>query len=406
MQNHNFKSPHLVWLFPGYLAAHMSSTVVLTMTENLRRMGWKVSPVTAGSPEQSCIDGVEVVTIRTPNIYMLRQIIFHLRFIRFLIKNWSSIDIVLVAQTTVPFLPFLKLVRWLKRTDLPLFIMDTRTVPMEDMRKASARDKLRATFNNWMNALANHWVAGQTAITQRMAELVKIPPEKLWGIWSSGVSLELFEPARSIRQWPKDDEPVHITYVGVLHYERNLMALCQAVIKANEQGMKYLLTLTGRGSQQHELKEFAETTHGQIVVNPAVPHDQVPIVLSREHVGVLPFPDEEKYRVSSPIKLYEYMASGLPIMATRIACHTDVIQDEGFVFWADDSSADGLLTALKNIWEARANLKQMGENAAVAAQSHTWEASAKKLSDALLYGLHSQTRHHFELGEVLLEERS
>ncbi|MEN6435468.1 MAG: hypothetical protein ABFD58_06590, partial [Anaerolineaceae bacterium] len=137
------------------------------MTENLRRMGWKVSPVTAGSPEQSCIDGVEVVTIQTPNIYMLRQIIFHLRFIRFLIRNWSSIDIVLVAQTTVPFLPFLKLVRWLKRTDLPLFIMDTRTVPMEDMRKASGRDKLRATFNNLMNALANDWVAGQSAITQR-----------------------------------------------------------------------------------------------------------------------------------------------------------------------------------------------------------------------------------------------
>ncbi len=406
MQNNNNRTPHLVWLFPGYLAAHMSSTVVLTMTENLRKMGWKVSPVTAGPPEQKQIDGVDVVSLQTPDIYLLRQIIFHLKFIKFLLKNWSSFDIVLVAQTTVPFLPFLKFIRWLKRTDLPLFIMDTRTVPMEDMRKASIKDKLRARFNNDMNALANHWVAGQTAITERMAELVKIPPQKLWGVWSSGVSLELFQPARNLRQWPKDDEPIHITYVGVLHYERNLMALCQAVIKANNEGMKFLLTLTGRGTQRHELEEFAKTTQGQIVVNNAVPHDQVPMMLAKEHVGVLPFPDEEKYRVSSPIKLFEYMASGLPIMATRIACHTDVIKDEGYVFWAEDSSVQGLLAALKKIWEARASLQQMGEKAIIAAQDHTWEASARKLSDALLYGLHSQTQHCFELGEILLEEQS
>ena len=40
------------------------------------------------------------------------------------------------------------------------------------------------------------------------------------------------------------------------------------------------------------------------------PHDQIPEVLARAHVGVLPFPDEEKFRVSSPIKLFEYMAAG------------------------------------------------------------------------------------------------
>ena len=102
---------------------------------------------------------------------------------------------------------------------------------------------------------------------------------------------------------------------------------------------------------------------------------------------MLPFPDEEKFRVSSPIKLFEYMAAGLPILATRIVCHTDVIGNGAYVFWAEQTDAAGLLAALRLVWLSREVLSTMGAQAAVAAQAWTWHTSAQKLKLAIEHGL-------------------
>jgi len=152
------------------------------------------------------------------------------------------------------------------------------------------------------------------------------------------------------------------------------------------------LILTGSGTEKESLQEFASHTSGRIEVNNPIPHDLVPNLLSRAHIGVLPFPDEEKYRVSSPIKLFEYMASGLAIMATRIVCHTDVIQNGSYTFWAEDSSTKGLFETLKQIWHSQPSLKGMGIEAALASQNWTWKESAIKLSNALLFGSLSESQ--------------
>jgi glycosyltransferase involved in cell wall biosynthesis len=118
-----------------------------------------------------------------------------------------------------------------------------------------------------------------------------------------------------------------------------------------------------------------------------VSHDQVPKCLSQAHVGVLPFPDEVKFRVSSPIKLFEYMAAGLPIMATRILCHTEVIGNDDYVFWAERSDDLGLYEALQQIWNKRERLREMSWPAIFAANDWSMLASAKKLKTAIEQGL-------------------
>ena len=386
--------PHLLWVYSGALEGTLSASTWLRPTRELRQMGWKVTLVASGPAGPHSVEGVEIFGITHPEIYLLRQMIYHLKVIRFALSNWDSTDVILFNQPSAIWLLPLRLVRDLKNSKLPLLVMDTRTVPMEDWRKASWRDRLRAYFYNSMNRLANSWADGQTAITQRMADCVKILPAHLWGVWPSGAEVELFTPACTARQWPDEGQPVHITYIGVLHYERNLMALCQAVEMARAEGMNFVLTLTGFGTEQADLQKFASQTEGRIRVNDAVPHDQVPALLAQVHIGALPFPDEQKYAVSSPVKLFEYMAAGLPILATRIACHTDVIGDGCYAFWAEGSSPESLLAALRQAWNARAALKTMGQEAAHAANAWTWQESARKLSEALLWGLRNSKSDH------------
>jgi glycosyltransferase involved in cell wall biosynthesis len=116
--------------------------------------------------------------------------------------------------------------------------------------------------------------------------------------------------------------------------------------------------------------------------------------LAQAHIGVtsLPAPDNVKFQASSPIKLFEYMAAGLPMLATSNVCHTDVVGDGRYTFWADEATPAALLTALRTIWQARATLRTLGQEAQQAVHQWTWEAAGGQLDDALRRGLMPTTR--------------
>jgi glycosyltransferase involved in cell wall biosynthesis len=375
-----------VWLCPQQLRGKLDAATWLDTTSELRKLGWKVTLVTAGAPTTNAIAGTDILCIPKPDVYFVGQFIFHLRFFR-LVRRSAVSDVLLFHQVSALWMLLLRLVLSLFGKQRPYFVLDTRTLHMAREDKSSLKDKLRGQFMRLMNRLVNYWVDGQVVITPRMAEVLHIPTAQLWGCWPSGVNLPVFAPALTARQWPGLSDTIHVIYVGSLNYERNLMTLCRAVQAANALGMNFKLTLVGSGTEQRDLEAFANSTLGWLRVLPAIPHEDVPALLASAHVGVLAFPDEEKFRVSSPIKLFEYMAAGLPILATRIACHTDVIGDGHYVFWAKDASETSLLEGLSQIEAARDMLCAMGKEASVAAQAWTWERSAKKLQLALESGM-------------------
>jgi hypothetical protein len=106
----------------------------------------------------------------------------------------------------------------------------------------------------------------------------------------------------------------------------------------------------------------------------------------------LPDPNDGKYDASSPIKLFEYLAAGLPILATSNQCHTDVVGNGRYAFWVTQISEEAFLGALRDIWQERKNLPAFGWEAMAAAQGWTWAAAAKKLQAALVYGTSRASR--------------
>jgi glycosyltransferase involved in cell wall biosynthesis len=312
-------------------------------------------------------------------------VVFHLLLLGRLAREWQTIDVILFhAMSAVWMLP-LRLVRRLTGGRRPLLMMDTRDLPVPD----SLRARLRVGFYGLVQRLANRWADGQTAITPQMAQLVHIPSHQLWGTWPSGVNPERFAPARADRRWPSAHGPVHLIYVGVLLHERNLLPLCQAVREANRAGMAFRLWLVGDGAARADLEEYASGAGGQIRVIPPVPHEDIPQWLAKAHVGVTALfsPGETLFQASSPIKLFEYMAAGLPVLAMRMPCHTNVVGDGDYVFWVERPDVPDLLAGLQLIWDHREVLSTMGSAAAVAAQGWTWRAAAEKLKQSLEYGL-------------------
>lgn len=389
--------PYLIWVIPDNIFNSFSATPRLEIAKEMRKLGWRVDLIASGANGRQVVQGIEVLCFPQIDMYLVRQITYHMHVVRYIFQNWGKIDVLLFHQASlIWFLP-LRILNFFYHHS-PQFVMDTRTVPMEPAEKATIRDRIRGKYSLIMNNLANRFADGQTAITQRMVDLLGIPREKLWGTWPSGVNKEKFSIARKERQWVGPYDQVNIIYVGSLHYERNLITLCKAVILANQMGMKFKLLLYGDGTEKNDLQSISNKYPGMINVFDSVPHDKIPSILSCAHVGVLPFPDEDKYRASSPIKLFEYMGAGLPILATRIACHTDVIGDGGYVFWAEHADVDGILNALREVWRARLLLADMGEKSLNAAGGWTYKSSAKQLSDALYHS--PALNRHGELQET------
>jgi glycosyltransferase involved in cell wall biosynthesis len=379
--------PHVFWVY-GESPRSLDASTWLDTTRELRDVGWRATLVVDGPSELRDVQGVAVTAIPKPQVYLVRQILFHLALWREIVHRWRDIDILLFHRMSALWLLPLRLVRMLQGRTRPLLVMDTRTVFMADATRQRPRDRLRRAFQEAMEHAANRWADGRLAITERMASAVGIPRARLWGVWPSGVSLRWFSPFRGQRRWPGPHQPIHVIYIGTLAYERRLMALARAVEMANAEGLHVVATFVGAGDEKEHLKAFARGTAGRVRVLDAVPHEKVPRLLVGAHVGALPFPDEAKFRVSSPIKLFEYMAAEMPILATRIACHTDVLEGARFVFWAEDAGEEALLMALRRIAMAREALPRLGQEAGRAAQAHTWTASAAKLKQGLEYGMY------------------
>ena len=378
---------NIVWVSTIDPGVTMDAATWIDTTRELRRLGWHVTLICTGPDGEHEFRGVAYTGMSIPQIYFLGKLLFHLKVALLLIRQWSEIDVVLFHQISAMWLLPLRILRWFRKRKRPLFIMDTRDIP--DPIIGNWRVWLHRRFYDFSHWISNQWADGQITITQKMAELVHVPETRLLGTWPSGVDLETFAPAYKTREWPSSNEPVHLIYIGSFGFKRNLLQLCHAVERANKAGMSFKFSLYGGGEQKPDLVAFAEQTNGCVQVLPPVPHAQVYQLLSRAHVGVTPLPeqDDKKYQGSSPIKMFEYMAAGLPIISTSNPCHTDVVGEGRFTFWAAGPDDQSLHDALSQIWENRALLPTLSPEAVAEANNWTWEAAAKKLDNALNAGL-------------------
>jgi glycosyltransferase involved in cell wall biosynthesis len=376
--------PHLIWAFPGPLEQALDSVTWIETTRELRALGWRVTLVSAD--EVATMREVALQGLPVGNTYFLRQLRYHLGLVRYLRSSRASTDVIFFHSISAPWILPLKGMLRSKGAKTPLFVMDTRDIhPVGGIWK----DRLRRMFLQLAHRFANRWADGQTAITEQMATLVRIPADRLWGNWPSGVLSEPFARAANARRWPKNDEPIQLVYLGRLLEERHLDNLCEAVVSANHAGKHFHLTLVGEGRDAQHLQILAAKSDGQIQVLPPEPYQHIPELLAKAHIGVtsLPSPLDLKYAASSPIKLLEYMAAGMPSLATENPCHTEVVGKGNYVFWAKNETADSIRSALETAWNQKSTLEALGQQAAKAVENWSWEAAAGKLDRALRHGL-------------------
>lgn len=130
------------------------------------------------------------------------------------------------------------------------------------------------------------------------------------------------------------------------------------------------LLVVGDGPGRAVLESVGATVTG------AVPHERVPFLLSGASIGLAPYaPDAPAY--FSPLKVFEYLAAGLAVVAADIPGVTDVVSPAEAVL-VPAGCAAGLAEAVTRLAQDRSAAVRMGARGrALVAAKHTWSDRAR-----------------------------
>ncbi|HKO99724.1 MAG TPA: glycosyltransferase family 4 protein [Pyrinomonadaceae bacterium] len=175
-------------------------------------------------------------------------------------------------------------------------------------------------------------------------------------------------------------------FVGSFGPWHGVSTLAEA-IKAIPKASRVRFLLVGSGSLHAKVKQLlaAEEESGRVIFTGSVEHDQVPALLDACDVLVsphVPLADGSEF-FGSPTKIFEYMAMGKGIVASRLGQIGEVLQDEVSALLVEPDNAKQLSDAIVRLAESPALREHLGKAARqTAIERHTWRRNAQNVLDA------------------------
>jgi glycosyltransferase involved in cell wall biosynthesis len=139
--------------------------------------------------------------------------------------------------------------------------------------------------------------------------------------------------------------------------------------------------IVGDGPQREEIERAIAQRDltAQVQWTGTVPPEQVPHWLSQMSVAVAPYAASENFYFS-PLKVVEYMAAGLPVVASCIGQLKDIIDHGVTGILCPPGEATALAQALERLWRSPQQREQLGLAARdFVLKHHTWERIAAQI---------------------------
>jgi len=130
------------------------------------------------------------------------------------------------------------------------------------------------------------------------------------------------------------------------------------------------------------LLNYIEKNHLQnkVILTGFVPHEEVPKYISTMDIVLAPYPKLEFFYYS-PVKIFEYMAAGKSVVASRLGQIAEVISDGVNGFLAAPGDTQEMLAKTLLLIRNPELRKKIGEQARETIKKrHTWSNKAKELS--------------------------
>jgi len=172
------------------------------------------------------------------------------------------------------------------------------------------------------------------------------------------------------------DVPPRVLYVGRISQGRGIattLELAQA-LRGRAQ-----VELAGPVDADVQPQIDAAVADGLVTWHGFIPNDRIGALLSGGAVGLSLLTDDPNYRVSMPSKVVEYLAHGVPVVATPLPTVVALIEDEGGGLLVPFDDPEATLAAVRRILEEPGLHAELSAQGRQAAARRTWEVEGDRL---------------------------
>jgi len=223
-------------------------------------------------------------------------------------------------------------------------------------------------------------VAAVVCVSADLAELTasRLPPELAARVHvvDNGVDTDAFTPTP---RNPGDGHPLRIMYVGRVIADKGPDVLMRAAQQLSPDVEYVIVGSNGFDARapltpyERSLRQLAERCPSRVSFEPFVDRVDLPDLLRTADIFVVP----SRWREPSGLTIGEAMATGLPVVASRVGGIPEVLGDAGTLVEKDDPSA--LADALRPLIEDPAARQQHGCAARRRAEERNWTHSWRQL---------------------------
>lgn len=242
-------------------------------------------------------------------------------------------------------------------------------------------------FLNWIEGKAYRHSQHIVAVTPRIKEVLVaalgIKPEKI-AVIPNGANTDLFKPMdtnQARRQLNLSGADYFVTFVGMLAAWQGVEYLIRSAPYILKGYPESKFPIVGDGTMKQGLIELTQRigVSDRMIFTGMVPYDKVPLYINASDVCVVPKkPMAGGY---SPLKLYEYMACGKPVVATRTSGF-EILEGNNAGLLVNPENLQEFAEAIIKLLQDPELRKQMGENGRkYVVENHSWESVAKRVAE-------------------------
>ena len=374
------ESRRLFWIFPDRFDTRLDKSTWLEMARHLERLGWDVQIIaTRHSPTADDYEGL-VKYVETVSLPFVFRMLLLVRIVQFIKARLSPNDIVLMNQDALWLVPILR------KAGARHIHLDIRTLPITEAGLKNRLDHLLF----WRLPLK--WFGQKPDTCSFITEPLRqqftqefIAVNQPHCIWESGVNTRLFcrtnPPVGAI-------EPgiFKLFYHGSLIRTRGIDLVLRAIALGNYP-FKIHFTVVGEGTDRAYLTALAADLNITDAVTwlGYVPYEDVAALVNEADCCVCPLPDMPEWRISSPLKVLEYLACEQLTVLTPLAAHKHVIEDADSIVWTRDYSPEAFAEAFKVAYTRRKQSPEIRKQVRNwVSQNFEWEVHAGKLHNLLV----------------------
>lgn len=238
-----------------------------------------------------------------------------------------------------------------------------------------------------LQLLSKPWIPEWARTPAAMAAMLSQKPlmARLDGLMAATepVAESLGLPATVVRNYPdlralpkpravKDREKI-LAYVGALSEIRGLFEMLDLL----EQLPDYRLRLVGRW-ESDALKRSAQAhpAWDRVEATGPLPHGEALEAVGTASLGLCLLHSRPNYLEALPTKLFEYMALGIPVLASNFRLWREIVEEAGCGAVADPQKPASVLAQAKGVLRAR-GLGRKGRKAVE--QRYNWQGESERL---------------------------